>query len=66
MEPKTGSSVNEQSELNVSQNNNNDGKKKRNKKKTKMTDIDLMNNFMKSLHSHPEEDLPIPSPNLKN
>jgi hypothetical protein len=43
-----------------------DGKKKRNKKKTKMTDIDLMNNFMKSLHSHPDEDLPIMSPNLKS
>lgn len=37
-------------------------KKKRNKKKPKMTDIDLMNNFMKSLLSHPEEDAPV----LKN
>ena len=43
-----------------------DGKKKRNKKKTKMTDIDLMNNFMKSLHSHPEEDLPIVTPPPKS
>jgi len=31
-----------------------------------MTDTDLMNNFMKSLHSHPDEDLPIPSPSLKS
>lgn len=31
-------------------------KKKRSKKKTKLTDTDIMNNFMKSLHSHPEED----------
>jgi hypothetical protein len=33
--------------------------KHKKKKKTKMTDTDLMNNFMKSLHSHPDDDLPI-------
>lgn len=31
-------------------------KKKRNKKKSKLTDTDLMNNFMKSLHSQVEEE----------
>lgn len=32
-------------------------KKKRNKKKpTKMTDTDIMNQFMKSLHSNPDEE----------
>ncbi len=32
-------------------------KKKRNKKKTsKLTDTDILNNFMKSLHSQPEEE----------
>lgn len=40
-------------------------KKKRNKKKPKMTDIDLMNNFMKSLLSHPEEEVPVVAPALK-
>jgi hypothetical protein len=40
-------------------------KKKRNKKKPKMTDIDLMNNFMKSLLSHPEEEVPVVAPVLK-
>lgn len=40
-------------------------KKKRNKKKPKMTDIDLMNNFMKTLLSHPEEEVPVVAPVLK-
>jgi hypothetical protein len=30
-------------------------KKKRNKKKSKLTDTDIMNNFMKSLHSQNDE-----------